>query len=234
MVTADGNQINMALAVQKLTDKYANEWGMHIGFAERVTIMNEQLGVIKQFLQLVDNSSGGVTMDKNNAAAYAIQLGLDLAGSAYVYAKKMKDETLKAQFYIRKKELSNVQEVLAVSKLKELLKHLGANTDRLEGYVTNEELLALGNAINDFEIQVANPRVFIVDRANSNEIVAAKVMELKSNFKDMDRLITKFRNTQFEREYRHARIVIELGKGGPGKGDNEQPAQGGPKGTAFS
>lgn len=229
MKTTDGNQINMALAVQKVIDKYGGLWGSHKGFSKHVELMKQYLVQIKLHQQNTEDDSGGVTLDKDNAADYAIELGRDLAGSAYVYAKSIGNETLKAQFHIPKKKLTEVQEVLSVSKLKELLKNMEAITDKLQEYVSKDELKALDEAIKNFENQVANPRAFIVDRAKSNEIVADTVVKMKSNFKDMDRLMTKFKKTEFEREYKHARIVIDHGKGGPGKGDDKEPKDDGPK-----
>ncbi|KAA5534719.1 hypothetical protein F0919_08890 [Taibaiella lutea] len=229
MRTADGNQINMALAVQRVIDKYENLWSSHNGFSKHVGLMRQYLDLIKLQQQNTEDGSGGVTLDKDHAANRAIEMGIDLAGSAYVYAKSIDSETLKAQFYIPKKKLTHVQEILSVSKLKELLKNMEAIEYDVQDYVSREELDALANAIKDYEGQVAGPRAFIVDRAKSNEIVAATVVELKSNFKDMDKLISKFKKTEFESEYTRARIVIDHGKGGPGKGSDEDAEDDGPE-----
>jgi hypothetical protein len=223
MRTADGNQINMALAVQKVLGKYKNVWSNHNAFSDQVAGMQRRLGIINEHQKNAEIVTEGVTKDKNNAAGYAIELGKDLAGSAYVYAKAIGNESLKAQFDVTKKSLLDTQEILAVSKLKELQVNLEAIAVELGDYVSRDELNAFNAAIINFESQIANPRVVIVGRGKSNEIVAATVKELKSTFDNMDKLVTKFKDTEFEKEYIHARIVIDLGTRKSGQRDSEEP-----------
>jgi hypothetical protein len=223
MITADGNQINMALTVQKVIAKYSEVWNTHQGFTTQVSIMQRLLDVIKAHQQNAEVKTEGVTRDKANAAAYAIEMGLELACSALVYAKAAKNETLKAQFRIPKKTLTNVQGVVTVSRLKELHANLTAIIDNLQDNVTQEELEAFGTAISAFEGQVVNPRGVVIDRERSNEMVAESVKSLKSTFEDMDNLISKFKRTPFKEEYKLARKIIDLGTRKGGKGNDEEP-----------
>ena len=212
MFSVDSNFMNMALATKKVLDKYPELLKERKSLIKKISLMDAYIDGIQQNQVGAEPDSKGATESKGNAVDYAIELAMDLAGRASVFAEDKEDAVMKAKFEFPKKHFTNTQDALKVSRLRSLIEQLKGIDEDSESYdVTAHDIAELEKATDVFEKQLTNPRGVTVNRKNHNDNVKYFLMLLKKNMRSMDKLMSKLRSTELFKEYKIARKVIDLG-----------------------
>lgn len=224
MKTENSNYLNMALAVQKIMKKHAQELATRKMLQQKVSQMNTCITEILYHQKEAVEDSKGTTKSKEDAASDAIELALILANSALEWAKEAKDAVRTGQFDVYMSTFTHVEGVECVARLKNLAEHLDDVAKELEEYdVKAEEIKRLSELTELFSKQMVNPREKIIFRKSHNTMILHGLSELRKIMTSTDNLMSKFKNTPFLLEYESARIVIDLGtRKGKGKDDNPE------------
>lgn len=213
MRQSDNNFIAMCKTVQKVLTKYSATWNSQVAYRQLATNF---LGLIDSLSEATEGAelvSTGATADKANAELKAVAMAVNLAKRASVYALEVNNIELHNQLRINKSALLRRPDELTLAKLRNIIVTLAAVVSDLSNYgVSTAEIDNLVTATDDFDGLIVRPRTVIVARKGFNqEAIPGLLAQLRTVLYKLDSLMNIFTDSAFKREYKDARMIIDLG-----------------------
>jgi len=212
MITKDENFVRMAQSVDRVVEKNQVVWSHVNSFSNNVTSLQELLKALSDNKQTTQQKSTGATLDKLRAEDIAINSGVNLAQRASVYALDNNNMQLYNQLNVHKTELKAMHDNNCIAQLKNIAALLSPIIGDLNNYgVTATELQQMKSDTNAYETILNLPRQVIVERKSNNQVSKEIIAQIRFVLMKMDKQINIFADSQFEKEYENARIIIDLG-----------------------
>lgn len=222
----DENFVSMCMSVKEVLNNHSAVWSPKVAFKNQVTVFNSLMNDISLSVEGAEIVSTGATEDKSVAEMKAITLAVNLAKRASVYAIEENNMELHDQLRVTKSTLLRRPDTMTLSKLRDIHTRLSAIVSELIDYdVTDADLIQL-NTLNDaYDVLISHPRTLIVERKGYNQdAIPGLLATMREVLYKMDSLINLFSETVFEREYKDARIIIDLGRRGKKAKEPIEPA----------
>lgn len=159
-------------------------------------------------------TTGGLTDNKEDAAADAIRKVVLLAGFTTSYASEKNDHDLFEQMDMSFSLLDKLPDEALAPRLTKMVDTMRTIGDPLVEFgVTEEKLQAAEKAIGHFSDLSPSPRVAISGRKTSNDNIPGLLKQMRKAFDSLDKLIKGFtdENPDFVKTYFNARIIVDLG-----------------------
>lgn len=165
--------------------------------------------------QLVKSASAGKTSAKDEAKEDLIEILLPLANSFYVFAKRNKNEELKALSNVTKSVLNKLRENDLVIKAATIKDALTANKAVLADFmITEAKITELANMITSFQTATETKDSGFANRVAARESLDTLFDETDDLLTDeIDGLMEVFKgsNVDFYNTYFSARVTKDLG-----------------------
>ena len=214
MKQSDENFVSMCRAVQDVLTKHQALWEPKVAFKNQATTFNglmDDMGLAMESAEIV---STGATDNKTNSEMSAVLLAVNLAKRASIYAMEVGNMELHDQLRVTKSTLLRRPDTLTLAKLRDIHSRLSEIVAELADYgVLPTDLTAL-NSMNDaFDALIARPRTLIVERKGYNQdTIPSLLSALREVLYKMDSLVNIFSGSDLAKEYKDARIIIDLGR----------------------
>jgi hypothetical protein len=207
------NFLSMCRSVQQVLDTYKAIWLPVPVFVQQSDTFTQLISDLSTAAKGAELRSEGVTEHKLDTEARAVQLAVNLAKRASVYALDTNNPALHDQLRVSRTALLQRPDNLTLSKLKDIYTRLQALELQLQAYcITHNDITNLNELINAFEQQISRPRTTIVERRTYNqEHIPELIASLRLCLYKIDSLMNLFTDTALEREYRSARMIQNLG-----------------------
>jgi len=213
MRQTDENFVSMCKAVQDVLKKHSTVWTPIVAFKNQAMSFFELMTEIAECMEGTEIVSTGATQDKKNAEMKAVALTVNLAKRGSIYALDRDNLELHDQLRVSKTTLLRRPDTMTLAKLRDIHDRLNALISELADYgVLPEDLSELHNLTNAYEALVVRPRMLIVERKTYNQdMIPSLLSSIREVLYKMDSLVNLFEESAFNQEYKHARIVIDLG-----------------------
>ncbi len=214
MKQSDENFVSMCKAVQDVLTKHQTLWEPKVAFKNQATTFNNLMGEMSVAMENAEIISTGATGDKTNTEMSAVLLAVNLAKRGSIYAMEVGNMELHDQLRVTKSTMLRRPDTLTLAKLRDIHSRLSEIIDELADYgVMPADLVAL-NSMNDaFDVLIARPRILIVERKGYNQdTIPSLLASLREVLYKMDSLVNIFSGSDLAKEYKDARIIIDLGR----------------------
>lgn len=213
MRQTDENYVSMCKAVEDVLNKHTTVWTPMVAFKNQATSFFDLMTAITEAMEGTEIVSTGATKDKINAELRAVELAVKLAKRGSIYAVDRDNIELHDQLRVSKSTLLRRPDTLTLAKLRDIHDRLNAIVSELADYgVLPEDLTSLNAMINTFDSLVVRPRVLVVERKTYNQdMIPSLLSSIREVLYKMDSLVNLYEETMFNQEYKHARMVIDLG-----------------------
>jgi hypothetical protein len=214
MRQTDENFVSMCRAVQDVLTKHTAVWETTVAFKNQATSFNglmDEMGIAMESAEIV---STGATDNKSNAELKAVLLAVNLAKRASIYAIEVNNMELHDQLRVTKSTLLRRPDTMTLAKLRDIHTRLNTIVAELGDYgVLPTDLAELNAATDAFDALIARPRTLIVERKGYNQdTIPSLLSALREVLYKMDSLMNIFSGTELPKEYKDARIIVDLGK----------------------
>ena len=213
MIQRDENFLSMCMAVKEVLNNHTAVWTPRVAFANQVGVFYNLLSELALSVEGAEIVSTGATEDKSIAEAAAVKLAVNLAKRASVYALDVDKMELHDQLRVTKSSLLRRPDTMTLAKLRDIHTRLRVVVADLADYgVVDADLIKL-NALNDaFDLLISHPRSLIVERKGYNkDAIPGLLTGLREVLYKMDSLVNLFNENVLSREYKDARIIVDLG-----------------------
>lgn len=212
MTTKQQNYADMANTVYNKLQEYKSVWESVPQFAA----LDNELKTTLDGLALADKESKiittGSTSDKMSAKEQAIAAVLKISGPALVYAINNNNLTLHDQLNVTKSRLMKIQDGTLPQRLNGIVEEIEKIAQALAEYgVTEQDIADAKTKTDAYTAQVNVPRGLITKRSTKIETVADHIEQLRNIFYRLDKMMHLSQGTEFHRDYKNARKVIDLG-----------------------
>ncbi|WP_222167065.1 hypothetical protein [Edaphocola aurantiacus] len=164
------NFLSMCRSVQQVLDTYKTTWWAVPVFVQNVEMFTQLVSELSTAAKGAELRSTGVTEHKLDTEVRAVQLAVNLAKRASVYALDTNNPALHDQLRISRTALIQRPDNLTLSKLRDVYTRLQALAAQLQPYfITETDLNNLNELNNAFEQQISRPRTTIVERKTYNQ-----------------------------------------------------------------
>ncbi len=154
----------------------------------------------------------GSTADKSVAKDKAIAAVVKMSGPVGLYALNNDNLTLHNQLNVTKSSLKRMQDGALIARFNGILEEITNLMPNLQDYGLSVEDLDDAKAKTAaYAALVNHPRGLITSRSTKLETVADYIEELRSIFYRLDKMMRLFAGTEFFRDYKNARKVLDLG-----------------------
>lgn len=213
MQTKDENYLRMVLAVRTVCTKYESVWNVNKRFGTEVARINELWNELQLRAAESKIVTTGATKDKAEAAQRLYTLAVNLGKRASVYALDNDNQELHSLLRTSRGALYNMHFGGALNKIEDLAKRINDLKENLVDYgITAEDLAELDKQIAEFSSLVGRPRDIVVQRKGHNDTIPELLKDLRKSLYKTDSLINLFAESDFETDYRNARVVVDLGR----------------------
>lgn len=214
MRQSDNNFIAMCKAVQQILTKHNPTWNSQVAFNKLAATYNGLMDSLSEATEGAELESTGATTDKANAELNAVTMAVNLAKRASVYALESNNMELHNQLRVSKSTLLRRPDELTLAKLRNIIATLTTVVADLSDYgVSPADIDNLVMATDDFDKLIVRPRMVIVERKGFNqEAIPALLAQLRTVLYKLDSLMNIFTDREFNREYKDARIIVDLGR----------------------
>lgn len=221
MKQTDENFVSMCKAVRDVLTKHTAVWEPRVAFKNQVTMFGSLMDDMAVAMESAEIVSTGATDNKTNAELKAVQLAVNLAKRGSVYAMEVGNMELHDQLRVTKSTMLRRPDTLTLAKLRDIHSRLNGVIAELADYgVLPSDLADLKSITDTFDELIARPRVLIVERKTANQdIIPGLLSGLREVLYKMDSLINLFEDTDLKREYKDARIIVDLGRRKEGEPD---------------
>lgn len=224
MTTREQNFMSMTRSSANVFGKWSDLWTPIQRIRNEVDAMNVEIGKVDAASEQTTLETKGITEDKQNAREEALSAIVNIAKPTAVYAMDQNNMELSRQ-------LNQSRGLLSGLAQNELLNTLTAIYNRVEGVkehiadygVTGERLQDAKTKLDNFATAIPLTRDAIVEKKTGNEIIAESVGNLRRILYRLDNLMKLFDGTEFYREYKNARIIVDLGARKKNSGETPQP-----------
>lgn len=180
--------------------------------ADRLKAVNDR---INEQSEIQSTPIVGITEDKKQSRISLEETVIAVCSKINAYAAISKNNNLKSQTAYSFSSLRKQRDTLLLDIAKNILNIANQNAVNLIPYNVNSDLLtALQNKITDFNTILSHPRHKVVIRKGATQEINNLFKEADDIIKnELDLLIVNFTDTnpEFERNYKNARIIIDLG-----------------------
>ncbi|KIA93214.1 hypothetical protein OC25_14405 [Pedobacter kyungheensis] len=214
MTQKDENYLTMATVTLQILNANRQIWTDQTVFCKIVGEIEEDLMSIGLAINKAGVKSMGATVTKYQAANAAIAAAVKYSGLAQIHALEVDDNVLFDALRTSATKLERLTDQQLIPALEHIYSNIAALTAELKPYGLSEKDLQLFQKhINNFKKHKDNPRVVIAERKGYNDAIPTLLIELKTSFFKLDRLIKIWESTnvKFVNDYENARIVIKLG-----------------------
>lgn len=212
MTTREQNFMSMARSSANVFPKWNDLWSAIPVVNREVTALNEEIGKIDAVSEQTTLITKGVTEDKYNARDEALSAIVNVAKPAAVYAQDMGNMELHRQLNQSRGVLAGLAQNELLNTLSAIYTQVTNVKEEIADYGVSEEKLQDAKAkLDAFAAAIPSTRDAIVERKTSNEIISESIVNLRRIFYRLDNLMKLFDGTGFYREYKNARVIIDLG-----------------------
>lgn len=227
MTDRQENKFSMYLATQSVLDSNNAVW---VGTPAIVTAAGEfksAITLIGKARQTQETETKGVTEDKAQAREAAITKAVSVAAATFAYASVTNNNTLKEQVNYSPSELRGSRDTILADRLRVIFSSASVNAAALVDYgVQATDLAELDTLITAYEDVLQSPRTAIGARSTATQELEELFVQADTILKEqLDKLMEIFRFTaeNFYKQYKSARVIIDLGKGGGS--DSDEPVE---------
>jgi len=227
MTDKQENKFSMYLASEDILDANNATWAGTPAFVSAKTLYSDVILRIGKARQVQEKETKGVTEDKAQAREAAITKGITIAAATFAFASVTSNNTLKEQVNYSPSDLRLSRDTILVDRLRVI--HNAANdyaADLVDFGVQAADLSDLDTLINKYADQVQNPRTAIGERSTATQELEALFVEGDTVLKEqLDKLIEIFKVSapNFYNQYKSARVIVDLGRGGSSDPDEPEP-----------
>lgn len=212
MTTKQQNYADMANTSYNKLQEYKPLWETIPQFV----ILNDELKGGIDGLAIADKESKivttGSTSDKKSAKADVIAAVIKISGPALVYAVNNNNFTLHDQLNVTKSQLMKIQDGTLPQRLNGIVEEIEKIAPELVDYGVTEQDIADAKAKTEvYAAQVNTPRGLITKRSAKIETVADHIEQLRNILYRIDKMMRLFAGTEFHRDYKNARKIVDLG-----------------------
>lgn len=214
MTQKEENYLTMANVTFQVLKVNKAIWSKQAVFSKIVGEIEEDLKNISSAINKAGVKSIGATVTKYQAANAAITAAVKYSGLAQIHALEINDTVLFDALKTSATKLERLPDQQLIPALEHIYSRITMLAAELKPYGLSEKDLELFQKhINNFKQHKDNPRVVIAERKGYNDSIPTLLMELKTSFFKLDRLIQIWESTnvKFVTDYQNARIVIRLG-----------------------
>ncbi|OJV52980.1 MAG: hypothetical protein BGO31_04295 [Bacteroidetes bacterium 43-16] len=220
MRQSENNFIAMCKTVQRVLTRHNSTWNSQVAYSQLAASF---LGIMDSLSEATEGAelvSTGATVDKATAESDAVTMAVNLAKRASIYALEVNNMELHNQLRVSKSALLRRPDELTLAKLRNIIATLSTVVADLGDYgVSTADINQLVSATDDFDRLIVRPRTVIVERKGFNqEAIPGLLAQLRTVLYKLDSLMNIFNDREFRREYKDARIIVDLGK----RGEEEQ------------
>lgn len=221
MKQTDNNFVTMCRTLQNVLTQNAAVWDTQIAFSNQVNTFNSLMDNLARATEGAELVSSGATTDKATAELNAVKLAVNLAKRASIYALDVNNMELHDQLRVSKSTLLKRPDELTLAKLKDIVAMLSDVVGVLANYgVAFADIMALRTMTERYERLIVRPRTVVVERKGYNQdMIPGLLADLRMVLYKMDSLINLFPDSDLSRQYKDARIIVDLGsrrEGEPG------------------
>ncbi len=221
MKQSDENFVSMCKVVRDVLSKHEVVWSPRVAFKNQVSVFGGLMDEMDLAMESAEIVSTGATDNKTNAEMQVVLLAVNLAKRGSVYAMEVGNLELHDQLRVTKSTMLRRPDTLTLAKLRDIHSRLGGVIAELADYgVLPADLADLKSKTDVFDGLIARPRILIVERKTANQdIIPGLLSGLWEVLYKMDSLINLFEGTDLKREYKDARIIVDLGRRKEGEPD---------------
>lgn len=212
MTTKQQNYLLMTRSSVNVLQKWNSEWNPIVRFADEISALTGELQKVDSASENAMLVTKGVTADKANAREEALSAIVNIAKPAVVNAEDINDIQLAARLNHSRGSLSTLAQNDLLNMLTGMYNNVEEVKDNLTEYgITGEKLADAKGKLDAISGVITTPRDMIVERKTTNELIEESIGILRKIFYRLDNLMKLFDGTEFYREYKNARIIVDLG-----------------------
>src|SRR3990172_6983440 len=220
MTNTQSNQLNMFRTVIK----HATGTAATLAITNTIPAFAAGIGALSVKVSAIQVTSGeqdlaitGVTTGKNELQEALVTVTYSVISHVKAYAVSISNPTLEAQMNLSLTDLRRLNDDAIGQDAQTLLNLVTPLVPALAAYgITPAIMLSWQNAINAYQLVLANPRIAVVHRATlTGELVTLFSEANKILKKTLDPISISFKitNSHYYEDYLKAREIIDLGKG---------------------
>ncbi|WP_316843079.1 hypothetical protein [Pedobacter psychrodurus] len=214
MTQKEENYLTMANVTLQILNANKSIWSDQAAFGKIVGEIEEDVKSINLAINRSGVKSTGATATKYQAADAAISRAVKYAGLAQIHALEIGDTILFDALSTSVTQFERLPDQQLIPALENIYARIEALAEELKPYgVSKDDLEIFQKHIENFKKHKDNPRVVIAERKGFNNAIPTLLVELKTSFFKLDRLIKIWESTheKFVADYENGRIVIPLG-----------------------
>lgn len=212
MTTKQQNYLLMTRSSVNVLQKWNSEWNPIVRFADEISALTGELQKVDSASENAMLVTKGVTADKANAREEALSAIVNIAKPAVVNAEDINDIQLAGRLNHSRGSLSTLAQNDLLNMLTGMYNNVEEVKDNLTEYgITGEKLADAKGKLDAISGVITTPRDMIVERKTTNELIEESIGILRKIFYRLDNLMKLFDGTEFYREYKNARIIVDLG-----------------------
>lgn len=216
MTDRQENKRSMYLAVQRVCNRHNSVWS---GLGAFVTAFGDFEGIIQQIEDarlIQEGQTTGITENKQKEEDEMIDKTIEVGSAVFAYASDTGNNELKEKVDYSPSALMRSRDTILRDRCKLVHDETEKIISELGDYgIVETDLTELQKEIDDYTEIIAKPRTAIGTRATATTQLVELFKQGDNDLNDrMDRLVEQYKKDEkkFYREYRNARIIVDLGK----------------------
>lgn len=218
MTDRQENKFSMYLATQSVCDTHNSVWAGTPAFVTAKAAFDDVIDGISKARQKQEKETKGVTEDKGQAKEAAIVKAVSVAAATFAYASVTNNNTLKQLVNYSPTELRQSRDTILSDRLRVILNAANDHAAALVDYgIQSTDLTELDTLVTAYEDILGAPRTAIGERSTARQELEALFDTGDGILKEqLDKLMEIYRPTAlaFYNQYKSARVIIDLGRGG--------------------
>lgn len=207
------NQLRMYYSVKEALEDYKTQWNNFISLKTAAEVFQKAVEEIEELSKVQQHKSNGITWNKNESLKSLYEKVLEISSYLTAYAANKHDEALYERVHITNSMLTNSREsdLVVISEIlhQEATKLLSEMKDY---NLKQKDLDDLHKRIQLFRDLIAAPRNYIGVRSSATRRLKFVFSETNKLLRrEMDKLMVKYKGTEFYDAYFHARDIIKYG-----------------------
>lgn len=209
----DENFVSMCRTTRRVLEEHTTTWSTVVAVANIVNNFYSVMDDLEESVVRSEIVSTGASKDKDALKKRAVALGVNLAKRASVYALDSGNFELHDQLRVTKSTLERRPDTLTLTKLRDIHARIDAIRTLVEDYgIRVSDLDELKTAIDSYDAVIERPRHLIIERATENQdSIPSLLTELREILYRLDSMMNLFQGSELAKEYKGARIIIDLG-----------------------
>ncbi len=212
MNTRDSNSQRMARNVKEVLHQYEPVWKEKPRVAKEVNTFDSAVE------KMEPHAIGSLIVTKgftDNKDAVALEMYTEAAAIARrvsIYALDTGDYGLHDQLRVSRGSLVNMGEETAYHKVEDIYNRVLPLVPSLADYDVDEtKMTGLKTLMASYKALTDKPRNLTLERKRHNQTIPEVRKEQRQSLYKLDSLMTMFAGTDFYRDYKNARIIIDRG-----------------------